>query len=370
MMPWRLARKVRENREFAEALEQRLDRVENHWTAVNGALAKRLDGVESALRDLQSALEGLHTDRLSGLDDRLDRLESGLGQSGEEIVRLRDGVMPASEGRWNALFERLVFDLGETASLVERMLASEPLPVPRTGAEEAAIADGLARVQPLLAEAFRGSEAVIAHRMEALLPLVKDRAPVLDLGCGRGELLVLLREAGIEARGIERDEALVQGAIRRGLRVTAGEILTILKSLETASVGAVTAIHVFEHLGGAALAAVLEECRRVIRPGGRLIAECPNPHNLRVGAALFWQDPTHVRPLLPETLVLFLKAAGFPSAEIEPVHPFPPDQQWSDSTEPGSGDGDLARRIHRLEHRLDDVLNGPRDFRLSAERSA
>ncbi len=119
-------------------------------------------------------------------------------------------------------------------------------------------------------------------------------------------------------------------------------------------------------------AAVLAEIRRVLRPGGLLIAECPNPHTLRVGAALFWQDPTHSRPLLPETLELFLKAAGITPIRREFLHPFPDDQLFADD-EGGTQavtDSDmttLAERVDRLRTRLDEILNGPRDYAVWAE---
>ena len=95
------------------------------------------------------------------------------------------------------------------------------------------------------------------------------------------------------------------------------------------------------------------------------MAECPNPHNLRVGASLFWQDPTHVRPLLPETLALFLKASGFAVRSIDLLHPFPDEQRLSsiEGAEPGR---ESDRRLDRLEERLDELLNGPRDFRVVA----
>ena len=375
MLPWNLVREVSAGQERLDRAESRLDPVEKRLDGVEarldafgeaiGALSERQDLGESTLRTLQDLLESINTVRLLAVDQRVDRIEAELAQAVNEVGRLRDGAMPAAEGRWNALFERLVFELEETASLVERMLASEPLPVAGFDQTERNLAGGLAKIQPLLVEAFRGSEAEIGHRLENTLPLLEGHAPVVDLGCGRGELLLLLREAGIEARGVESDGALVQGAIRRGLKVDHADVLDALRTLDEASVGAVTAFHLFEHFSGALLSEVLEQCQRVLRPEGILMAECPNPHNLRVGASLFWQDPTHVRPLLPETLSLFLKASGFKVRDLEYLHPFPEDQCLS----PGIGptvDPVIGGRIDRLETRLDELLHGPRDFRLVA----
>lgn len=370
MLPWRLAKNSLETRDRLDRVERRLDGIEGRIDVLGdsiGLVSGRLDVAESTLRAIQEALESISTDRLATVDRRVDQTESDLGEAAADIARLRDGLIPASEARWNALFERMNFELEETASLVERILASEPLPVMVPDAEERASAEALARVQPLLVEAFRGSESEISHRMEDVLPLVQGHSPVLDLGCGRGELLVLLREAGIKARGIESDAALVQGAVRRGLVVDHADVLSALKKLDDASVGAVTAFHLFEHFDGAMLLEVLEQCRRVLQPGGIVVAECPNPHNLLVGASLFWQDPTHLRPLLPETLSLFLKASGFTIQDILYLHSFPEERQLR-PVEGSSAAASNDARIDQLETCLDQLLHGPRDFRVVATR--
>lgn len=334
----------------------------------------RLDAVESAIRSLQTELSAVRDERLAGVDQRSDALEQALAAVGEEASRLRDRVVPAAVARGDALIDRLAEELEETASLVERALLAEPLPPAAASvADEAQLAAALAEVQPLLLESFRGSEQEISHRLDHYLPQLRAAAPVLDLGCGRGELLVLLREAGVAALGIEADQALIEGARRRGLEVIGGDVLEALRGQGDETAGAVTAIHFFEHLALGTLAAVLAEVRRVLRPGGVLIAECPNPHSLRVGAALFWQDPTHRRPLLPETLELFLRAAGLEVRTRELLHPFPDEQLLSDD-EGGTAavaDADLTTlsdRVDRLRRRLDELLNGPRDFALRAAK--
>ncbi len=382
-LPWKLASRIRKGEETlerverslvarADRIEHRLDEIEHRLDRLGeeiGAGLRRQDDAESAVRALQTVVEEFGNVRLTAVDRRLENLEVSAGKSDSEIARLRDGVIPASEGRWNALFERLTFELEETASLVERMLASEPLPVIGEGSDSEALAKGLSRVQPLLVEAFRGSEAEISRRMESILPILSGHAPVLDLGCGRGELLLLLREAGIESKGVDGDVALVQGAVRRGLDVVQGDVLGFLQGLDDHSVGAITAFHFFEHCSGIMIVEILDQCRRVLRPGGLVVAELPNPRNLRVGASLFWLDPTHRRPILPETMGMFFKAAGFEIRDLLELHPFPEDQRFESRT---GGEEDLheaGRRLVELERRLDQLLNGPRDFRIIGVKS-
>jgi SAM-dependent methyltransferase len=339
------------------------------WLEIQRAnLQKTEERLSQAIQTIQSELAEVRDRRIDPLERRVNITESAIRDVSGEIGRLRDEVFPASVARADALLERLAEELEEVASLSERSLRKEPLPV--SGAsplDEGRLAGALAEVQPLLLESFRGSEEEIQHRMDRYLPDLQPRAPVLDLGCGRGELLLLLREAGIEATGVEGDPALAEAARRRGLEIVEGDVLEVLKDLGSESQGAVTAVHLFEHLTPATLAVVLAEIRRVLRPGGLLIAECPNPHSLRVGAALYWLDPTHQRPLLPETLELMLIAAGFVFDRRELLHPFPSDQLLADD-DGGTGavtDPEismLAERVDRLRDRLDEILHGPRDF--------
>lgn len=353
LTPWGLQRRLDNQRADLQKAEERLSR---------------------AVQKIQSELAEVRERRIEPVEKRANAAESAIRDVSGEIGRLRDQVFPASVARTDALLERLAEELEEVASLTERSLRGEPLPV--SGAspiDEGRLADALAEVQPLLLESFRGSEDEIQHRLDRYLPDLKPNAPILDLGCGRGELLLLLREAGVEATGIEGDPALAEAARRRGLEIVEGDVLEVLKEQESESRGAVTAVHLFEHLTAVKQMASLAEIRRVLRPGGLLIVECPNPHSLRVGASLYWQDPTHQRPLLPETLELMMMAAGFVFDRRETLHPFPSDQLLADD-EGGTGavtDPEismLAERVDRLRDRLDEILHGPRDFAVWATK--
>ncbi len=332
-------------------------------------LESRADSAEEAIRDTQTEVAQLRDGRIREMEDRLDTIARQLAEAVEEIGVVRDERLPAAVARQDLLVERLAREQDELASLVERILQGEPLPVPAPSPAEDRLAGALESVQPVLLREFRGTEDEISHRLERYLPLLKEHAPVLDLGCGRGELLLLLREAGIEAAGVEADPALAAAARRRGLGVRQADVLSALRGEEDGSRGAVTAIHILEHLDPATLLELLAEVRRILRPDGVLIVECPNPHSLRVGAALFWLDPTHLRPLLPETLALFLRASGFSIESTEYLHPFPESQSFVAPREDPADTGGAAERLARLESRLDAILNGFRDFSIVARNA-
>jgi SAM-dependent methyltransferase len=170
---------------------------------------------------------------------------------------------------------------------------------------------------------MRASTDEIRERQRPYVGLLREQAPVLDVACGRGELLALLRDAAIEARGVDADADMVAFARGAGLEVRQQDLVTALTDVGEGSLGAVTALQVVEHLPPATLAQFLALALRALRPGGLLIAETINP---ATPAALrhFFADLTHAQPLVPETLELLARQVGFADAEIRLVNEQPP----------------------------------------------
>lgn len=171
-------------------------------------------------------------------------------------------------------------------------------------------------------ERFRGSREEIQDRQRVYLPLLTEARlgttdrPVLDLGCGRGEWLELLRDHGLHARGVDCNRVFVSQCRERGLEVVEAELFEHLRAVPDASVGAVTAFHVAEHLPFDRLLALFDEVLRVLQPGGLLVFETPNPENLIVGACNFYVDPTHQHPIPPQTLKFLAEARGFIRTDV------------------------------------------------------
>lgn len=178
---------------------------------------------------------------------------------------------------------------------------------------------------------FRGPRDLITERVREYLPFFeKARAgskkrPILDLGCGRGELLEMLRGQGLLAHGLDSNPLLVAEVAGRGLPVTQGEILHYLRAQRPAQWGAITLIHVAEHLPFASLVELLRLAHRALLPGGLFLMETPNPQNLAVASHYFYLDPTHRRPIPGELTLFLLKETGFDSVVVHPIHPVPGD---------------------------------------------
>ncbi len=175
---------------------------------------------------------------------------------------------------------------------------------------------------------FRGTRADIKQRQKVYLPYIATAltatadAPILDVGCGRGEWLELLQEHGIKACGLDLNSAMIHECHQRNLDAQEREVVAHLRTLPSNSLAAITGFHIIEHLPFKILLNLLDECLRVLKPGGIVIFETPNPENLLVGSYLFYTDPTHLNPLVPETTRFLLEQRGFMQVEIKRLHKY------------------------------------------------
>ena len=202
---------------------------------------------------------------------------------------------------------------------------------------------------------FRGSTAEVSAKLEGYLPdvlRVVGAGGVVDLGCGRGEWLTLLREAGVRASGVDRNPTFVGAGRARGLDIDQGDACSYLQRLEPDSVDMVTAFHVIEHLATEELLALLEATRRALRPGGCVLLETPNPTNLVMAACDFYNDPTHRAPLPPALTEYLVSTQGFGDIEVRPLHP-----KASPLVAAGGDDA-----VVQLQQLVSQLLFGPQDY--------
>ena len=170
---------------------------------------------------------------------------------------------------------------------------------------------------------FRGDRQLIKNRLSVYLPFIQPlkslyiEGSVIDLGCGRGEWLELLGEyGGFAPRGVDLDEAMLASAKAQGVLVDKQDALVCLKKLDDSSQSIVSGFHIAEHLTFADLQVLVMEAYRVLKPGGLLILETPNPENIIVGTVGFYMDPTHLHPLPPNLLEFLAAYTGFCRTKI------------------------------------------------------
>jgi SAM-dependent methyltransferase len=216
---------------------------------------------------------------------------------------------------------------------------------------------------------FRGSPAEIRARLGAYVPLFAGASDVLDVGCGRGELLELLSQAGIGARGLDLNHEMVEQCRSRGLDVAEGDVLGYLESLPDASLGGLVAIQVVEHLEPGYLMRTLEAAYHKLRPGSRIVLETINPACWFAFFSSYVRDLTHVQPLHPDTLTYLLTASGFQSARAEFTSPYPAAEKLQHVAPPDDdGLGDLADTLNANVDRLNAMLFTHMDYAAVGER--
>jgi 2-polyprenyl-3-methyl-5-hydroxy-6-metoxy-1,4-benzoquinol methylase len=162
-------------------------------------------------------------------------------------------------------------------------------------------------------DVFRGPEERVAERQATYLDLLAEHAPVLDVGCGRGELLDLLTERGVECSGVDSDAGMVARCREKGHQVDHSTADAHLERLPEGRLGAVFSAQVVEHLAYPDLRRFLALARSRLRPDGVMLAETVNPHAPHA-LKTFWVDPTHQHPLFPEVLLVLCRLSGFASA--------------------------------------------------------
>jgi len=277
------------------------------WDAASRYGALGLLGRRGLLRLLRPYLmrqRELETQLVAGLD-QLERSRDRL----EDATRQLQGLVAELDRRLDPL-EAMRTELHALPYVAESGAGAE-------GSTYAAFED-----------VFRGSEERVRGLLEPYVKLLAGHEPVLDVGCGRGELLQLLGEADVDARGIDLDPGMVERARAKGLQVEEGDAVAHLERQPEGTLGAVVAVQVIEHLEYEDLQRLFASARRALAPGGLFVAETINPHSLQ-GFKTFWVDPTHRAPIFPEVAQTLALIHGFRAADI--VYPH------------GSGDADRDR---------------------------
>ncbi len=163
---------------------------------------------------------------------------------------------------------------------------------------------------------YRGAEESVTEKLVQYLPHFESREDILDIGCGRGEFLELLKEKSIRSRGIDMSESMLEIARSKDLDCSYGDALGYLETLEAGSLGGIFSSQVIEHLTPDYLRDMVLQCRRTLKKGAPVILETVNPLSLFALSNIYFLDITHQKPLHPEYMRYLLETSGFENVEI------------------------------------------------------
>jgi SAM-dependent methyltransferase len=205
---------------------------------------------------------------------------------------------------------------------------------------------------------FRGAPEEIRRRIASYLPVFADARDVLDVGCGRGEFLELLREHGVPARGIDLNPAMVEVCRGKGIEAETADALTYLRGVPDGSLGGLFAAQVVEHLEPRYLTQLLDAAFDKLRPGAPIVLETINPACWFAFFESYVRDLTHVRPVHPDTLKYLLIATGFQRVEIDYRAPYPEADKLQHAAirDAGAGMSDAVETINANVDKINRLL--------------
>jgi O-antigen chain-terminating methyltransferase len=360
---------ARLNDRVRAALAPALERQQQFHSALVQALNAHVNEslrVDAHLRLLASTLVQ-YLQRLLPTVDARDRLASALATTRSELVleafdRRQESLARRLDGLL-ALRDRVEVLSAELHALRAGLSADQPAPA---AVETALTAAGDAGYVAFEAR-FRGRPEDVRAKLEGYVDFFAGLSPVADLGCGRGEFLELLRDAGVTASGVDGNAGFVQDCRARGLDVIHADLLAFLRARSEASLGGVFAAQVAEHLRPAVLQEMLRQAWRALRPGGLLLLETVNPRSVVGLLEVYNRDLTHERPLHPETLSFLAAAAGFSDVRVELRSPVDPAARLQPVPAEGLPPRAAAALNENLE-RLNALLYGPQEYALLARR--
>ena len=314
------------NRALAElagrmSVAEELKDIRNHWADWRLEWERKLSNNE--VQFLRSV-----ADLQAGFQHRVDLMDA----NHRDLMRMQHGDFHGELDRRTVdIQQRLWADLEKMKVEYERLIHAELRMIRQRAAMPAAQAAS-ERTQPApspapafdyarFAERFRGSEAYVKGGQQFYLPYFKERRSVLDIGCGRGEFLEMMRQAGVAARGIDLSNESVALCRQKGLEAEVADLFAYLADLPECSLDGIFCSQVVEHLDPARLPEAIRLAASRLERGGILAVETPNPECLAIFATHFYLDPTHTRPVPHPLMAFYMEEAGLGGLEVHRLSP-------------------------------------------------
>src|SRR5215475_7293396 len=317
-----LGRVLSRQQEFNAVLVDHINRnmalgLEAHHSSVNTIewMAGTIDGYKDARDEVERHLEALLA--------RERRNDTAVRALAAQLEELRAALSVVQQAAHNLKREIEKLSANPKSQIPNPKSQSNPQSRPPNPVPNSQFDDLDSHKYVGFEDQFRGSPDEIRRRVEEYLPLFANASDVVDVGCGRGEFLELLRDRGVRARGIDVNPAMVEVCRGKGLHAEAGDALAYLGGLPDGSLGGLFAAQVVEHLEPRYLMRLLDAAFDKLRPGAPIVLETINPSCWFAFFESYIRDLTHVRPVHPDTLKYLLIATGFQRVEIRYRAPYP-----------------------------------------------
>jgi SAM-dependent methyltransferase len=338
---------------FAHLVRTMVARLLRPQEAFNATL---VEYVNTSVRPLEMAIDDVRRFH-EALSARERRVEAAMAAMRAEHDELRSSVGVLQQAT-HALSKDLARRATSVAPVEAGAAIAQTAPV---------VSDTLSHKYVGFEDAFRGSPEQIRARLADYVAIFAGASDVLDIGCGRGEFLGLLREQGVTGRGIDLNDAMVEVCRGKGLEATRADALSYLRGLPDGALGGLFAAQVAEHLEPAYLTNLLDAAFEKLRPGAAIVLETINPACWFAFFESYIRDITHVRPLHPDTLKFLLVASGFQHIDIRYRVPYPEHEKLQPIAASGAL-GDSVETINANVNKLNRLLFTHLDYAAVARR--
>jgi 2-polyprenyl-3-methyl-5-hydroxy-6-metoxy-1,4-benzoquinol methylase len=315
---------LQEQREFNAQLVRFLNQLANHIDSHDELLADKLIKVEQKFDELINEIINKvlvirnqeMVERIDVLFSKMDRevinldvMQQNFQQDLEKIIEGQSRIYQTL----NELNQNLLLHKRELAELSNQIRGKKEL---ADSLEKIKTKDTLSSEDYLhFEEAFRGTSQQIAAKQSCYLPYFKSCKRVLDIGCGRGDFLHLLKEHKIGAYGIDSNHEMVSYCQQQGLEVIEGDGIEHLNLLEDESIDGIFASQFIEHLAPEHFKSFIQLGYAKLIPGSFMIVETVNPACLHAYLNTFLLDLSHTKALHPLALRFLFEIAGFQKVE-------------------------------------------------------
>jgi 2-polyprenyl-3-methyl-5-hydroxy-6-metoxy-1,4-benzoquinol methylase len=314
----RLLRKVAEDRDrIAAQLQQ------------DGPVASQNTLEQYKQDQLKTELETLRTAHVR-LQENYENLRSAYDEISHKNTALEAVMNFQSSGRVPNTEETITLPFTLTADAV--IPYSDAVEHQLTKWGEIEVEDETDAFYFVLETSLRGSEQEIKQRQKEYLPYLKivdPTLPLIDLGCGRGEFLELMREQGIRAVGVDTNSKNIQELKQKNFEIYQQDAVEYLESVAPNSLAAITAFQVIEHVSNSYLHKLVKLAYEKLTPGGFILLETVNPYCLETYRT-FYLDPTHQKPVPLDLLSILYQFYGFADKQAffqSPIKPTAPVSQ-------------------------------------------
>lgn len=290
----------------------------NNLTVENNDLLMRLTAMNNQNASLIASLQK----QTAIVDNTMSRYVSQISEI-ENMYAQRQSTLESINISIAARLHRIENKL-TNPSADTSMEASSELTIPVTLAEFDDNTDIKHEFDYFLFESkHRGSSEEIKKRQECYLQYFEGQENVLDLGCGRGEFLEILSENNISAKGVDILAENVRCCQEKGMAAAFGDGIEFLHNCEDNSLGGIFSAQVIEHISTEKLVELIHLAHKKLKPGANLILETLNPQCLMIYAQCFYLDPSHTKPVHPESVKFIAECEGFVDNQLIYMSPSP-----------------------------------------------